>query len=352
MKYLMVGWLACMVSAGGFAADADGEVTLKSLVQLTAKEITFRASTGKAMITLSGTTTELPPGAKLTFEIQYYYTCVGRAIGSVEVDSTFKNVKLSPSLQVPQSDPPVFKPITLAPGKGYEIRCYINVDDQVPTLKKKVKALQSKHQAPLLLEFALGSEAEQKKARTDTVKFIKDLIKEAIGLNNKLADAVKAATEKTDYVKIGKLDTEKWRAFMDNDLRKGVIAVQKKYDAWIKKHEVYKFRYASGHYFMQDFLNVLGYRTILESRDVYKAFKEKLAQEDVSKPAGMNMKTRFSIKTSKKARQAMIDAYKKVVDTKGFDVLPKKKAPPKKNPSTPAKKPAEKGGKPGKTTGK
>ncbi len=327
---ILVGMLFVLGSLQLRAADEQ----LTSLIKLTGKPVvSYNAQKKTGSVTVSGTTKLIPPGAKIRLQLQFYYNKIDEQLVPVQSDGGFENIVLKPE-----------KEFRLLASDHYRIVGLLRVEDQVESFKDDVKKIMSKHDRDELATFSMGTEEEQKRERAAAVKFINGILRDAIRQNNRIVDEVAYAKDGKKYAKGGGFDEKAWRKFVDTELRPGIIDIQEKYGKWIKDNPGYKLKYNSGDFFMDQFLQLIGFRSVFESRNLYKHFNRKVDMKDITLPPELKTTTRKNIKTSKKAKEYLIDCYQRIRDPYGYDLIPKKKAQPKKPPpKKPAPKKPEKG---------
>jgi hypothetical protein len=295
--------------AGADAGSASKHVT----VTLTKKDCEWNRKKGTARIVLAGTTTELPPGTKVAILLNLNYKEVGACIVTVNPDGTFADAVLEPAMRV-------------HPDSGYELTGAIRLEDQAPKLLEPVKkALAQLKYQPVLGKVSIGTPQEQKEETAKLSKFMKDLVDQAVGLNNELADEAGAAEKKNRYqTKEGEFDPAAWREFVDKKWRPKVIELQKKFNDWKTQNPAAVLKFEAGAIHMEELLRTVALRSILLSRGLYLAAKKRVAPEDVTPPADLDTRPQFSnVRTDKKALAVLGKCYKIVKED--FKLEPPKK---------------------------
>ncbi|HAK94830.1 MAG TPA: hypothetical protein DCM87_07440 [Planctomycetes bacterium] len=299
----------------------------KGIIVITKKDVAYNGKTGKVKITLAGKADKLPPGAKVTIELEYFFNVVGSCLATVGTDGTFSNVTLAPEGPLP-------------PGDEYELQVKVLSDPQPASLRAQVMKIvtdESNTIVPAQGQLSFGSEADRRAWRDKLAKFVKALLDEIVEVNNELAEKTRAAEA---AAKDSLFDAAAWRAYIDTQCRPKLIAIGKKFIDWVGENPSVETRFVQGVTCLDDLITIVGFRTKILSLRVYAAAKLKPALEDTSTPVELKVQPRQapSLKTDKRALQLLSEYYQVVL--KDFGLAPPE---PPKGKGEPAKKePAKK----------
>jgi hypothetical protein len=308
--------------AGEEEGRAPGE---KGIITIGKRDVQYNGKTGKVKIVLSGKVDKLPPGTKVTIDLEYNFNAVGTCLATVGTDGTFSNVTLAPEVALP-------------PGDEYELQVKVVSEPQAPSLREQIMKIVNDEKTtivPFQGKISLGSDADRKAWRDKMAKAMKGMLDEVIALNNDLVDKSTAADKD---VKAGTFKETVWREFLDKQWRPKVVALQKKYDEWLTENPSLETRFKKGVWCFYDMLALVAVRSKIISQTLYGTAKLKAAIEDVSPPPElrMEMKQVASLKTDKKALEKLNEFYKVVEDDFGLkppDDGKGKKEPAKKEPA-------------------
>ncbi len=296
----------------------------KGIVTIAKPDIQYNGKTGKLKIVLSGKVDLLPPGAKITIELEYNYFVVGSCAATVGTDGTFAKTTLAPEAALP-------------PGDEYELIVKVLGDAQPPTLREKVMKIVDDEKTVIGTyqgKFSLGSAEDRKLWREKMAKAVSAMLEELVALNNDLAEKRTAADAEA---KAGKFDAKKWREFIDVQWRPKIIALQKKFATWKTENASVGARFPKGVLCLSDMLAIVALRSKFLSQSVYGVAKQKYALEDMTPPPEMRIELeQATLKTDKKALQLLGEYYKVVEEDFGL------KPPDEGKKDSPKKEPAKK----------
>ncbi|HNS00637.1 MAG TPA: hypothetical protein PKX48_15020 [Planctomycetota bacterium] len=301
----------------------------KEIVVITQADVAYNGKTGKVKITLAGKTQKLPPGTKVTVELEYFYEVVGSCLATVGPEGTFSNAALTVEGPLP-------------PGDEYELHVKILSEPQPASLRAQVMKILSDESNVIKSpqkRLSFGSEEDRRAWRDKLAKFVKPLLDKVVAVNNQLVEKNAAAEE---AARESRFNAAAWRKYIDEECRPELIKFRKELVDWVHENPSVETRFAQGVMCLDDLITIVGFRTKVLSLRVYAAAKLTPALEDSSPPAELKVQPRQapSLRTDKRALQLLGEYYRVVLKDfglaqpeapKGKDE-PAKKAPAKKEP--------------------